>query len=165
MAGLGLAILMSLALDVRVVIGLLRFEAAPQADASILVVWETASELNTVAFSLYRATTEAGPWDTPIDRQPARGDAVTGASYLYRDTQVTPGIRYYYLLEELTQAGAGQRFGPVSARIGLPPEPTSTPTPTATGTQQTSTPTPTLTSTVTKRSLFLPVILRQCFPK
>lgn len=150
LAGPGLAILFGLALPAFAAVGLIRFEAVPQADASIVVAWETASELSTMAFRLYSATAEAGPWDTPIDLQPARGDAVTGATYSYRDTQVAPGIRYYYLLEELTQAGAGQRFGPVSAEIGLPPEPTST-----------STPTPTLTPTVTRRSLFLPVVLRQ----
>jgi cell division septation protein DedD len=116
-----------------------------------------------VAFNLYRATTATGPWDTVIDCQPARGDAVTGARYSYRDTLVVPGIRYYYLLEEITVDGPGERFGPVSAEIGLPPEPTSTPTatPTATEASSTSTPTPTVTPTVTKRSLFLPVIIRQ----
>ena len=167
LAGLGLAILLSLVLNVFAAVGLIRFEAVPQADASILVTWETATEIGTVAFNLYRATTVDGPWTLPISTQPAMGDEASGAIYSYQDTQVKSGIRYYYLLEELAEDGRSQRFGPVSAGID---DPTSTPTATATR-WSTSTPTPTATewptatrqptNSVTVRSLFLPMILRQ----
>jgi hypothetical protein len=170
LAGLGFAILVSLVPYARASVGLLRFGAIPQADISILVSWETAFELGTVAFNLYRATTVNGPWTVPISTQPGAGDMVAGASYTYRDTQVTPGFRYYYLLEEITVSGPGERFGPVNAGVALPPRLTLTPTSTATlwpipTPSLTATERPTATrnptNTITRRSLFLPIILRR----
>lgn len=131
------------------------FKAEPQPDGSILVIWETATELETAGFNLYRATEllpANGPWGQPIDTQPARGDNFTGATYQFRDMDVVPGIRYYYLLEELTPAGPGQRIGPISAGIGLTPEPTATSTATAstpTATPTTAIPTATATTAAT----------------
>lgn len=117
---IALALLLGLsALTASANIVIVRFEAAPQADNSILVVWETATELDTQGFNLYRAASAAGPWDQRVDQQAAKGDGFTGAIYQFRDTDVVPGVRYYYLLEELTSSGAGDRAGPINAGIGL----------------------------------------------
>lgn len=154
---IALALLFGLnGLSVSASVTLARFEATPQPDGSILVVWETATEFNTTGFRLYRALEPLAinaDWGMPIHTEQAAGDGFTGATYQYRDTDVVPGVRYYYLLEELTAAGPGQRAGPINAGIGLEPEPTATatataaPTTTATATR-TATATSTATSTV-----------------
>jgi hypothetical protein len=101
-------------------VGLLDFRATRQPDGSILVRWETATELSTAAFELFRTeATTPPPWGgTPIHVEPARGDGVTGAVYTYRDTAVISGDTYYYWLQERTQGGgAGGQFGPVRAAM------------------------------------------------
>ncbi len=144
------ALLLNLGLlTVSANITLARFEATPQADGSILVVWETATEFDTAGFNLYRALEPLAlnaDWGAPIATQQAEGDGFTGATYQYRDTDVVPGVRYYYLLEELTAAGPGQRAGPVNAGIGLEPEATATATATV---PATVTPTATASRTAT----------------
>lgn len=139
---LWLALMVGLVFDARAAVDLVSFEATPQVDGWILVTWETETELNTVAFNLYRSESAGGHGDQPVKSLPARGDRVTGAEYSYEDTDVTPNVRYYYYLVEMIQAGPGQRFGPVNAGIGLQPEPTATPTATATAVV---TPSPTAT--------------------
>ncbi|MCX6031146.1 MAG: hypothetical protein NT169_17840 [Chloroflexi bacterium] len=105
-------------------VGLLSFTATPQADGAILVRWETATELSTLAFELFRTEAEIPmPWDeTPIRVEPARGDGITGAVYTYRDTAVIRDGAYYYWLQERTQGGGiGGQFGPIRAVGGQPP--------------------------------------------
>lgn len=141
-----------------------RFEATAQTDNSILVAWETAVEFDTQGFNLYRALAETGPWDPDhiVNQQAAQGSGFTGAVYEYSDTHVTPGVRYYYLLEELTSSGVGQHAGPISAGIGLEPEPTATATETLTPSatlSPTASATPTATATF-KPTIYLPLIVR-----
>lgn len=147
---------------------LVKFEATWQSTTSILVVWETSSELDTTAFFLYRAESPNGPWDFYIDWEPAVGDEFTGASYSYVDREVTQGITYYYRLEETTSDGSSNFFGPVMATGGtsgttLPRTSTSTPTATAesdvppTATRQyTNTPPPASTTQATTFTSPLP---------
>ncbi|NUQ39174.1 MAG: hypothetical protein HUU23_15580 [Caldilineales bacterium] len=118
------------------------FRAEPQAN-SIRVVWETATELDTISFFLLRAESEEGTYSEIADFD-ARGTAASGALYEYIDSAVTPGVRYWYQLEDL-DAGQNSTFhGPVWAGIGLE---TATPTPSATPTTVTSPPPPTATPT------------------
>jgi len=129
--------------DVLAVVGLVRFEATAHPDnGRILVVWETATEMDTTGFALYRAESASPPsWGDPIYAPGAKGDTFTGAIYEYGDTNVTAGRTYYYQLEELTSRGStvlGQR----SAGIGVT---TNTPTATATATR-TATKSPTSAS-------------------
>ena len=132
-------------------VGLADFRATAQGDAGVLVFWETATEFETIAFTLSRSQSPSGPWGDTINQQAARG-GVSGATYTFLDTQVVPGTRYYYLLTEISSGGATSTFGPVSAGIGLAEPATATASPTATATQYNpiaSTPTPTPTRTMT----------------
>jgi hypothetical protein len=95
---------------------LVRFEARCQNDGSILVGWETSSEIDSIAFPLYRAESPAGPWDDSIDSEPAAGNEFTGATYAFVDDEVSSGITYYYRLEEVAADGSSSFFGPVTAR-------------------------------------------------
>lgn len=116
---------------------------AKSADNGILVEWETATEFNSIGFSLKRSQNQPDNYIYIFD-QIAMGDGVTGYKYSYLDTDVTTGILYYYQLEEIEADQSIQLYGPVSATFGS----TNTPTHTPTGTNSpTSTTTPTSTAT------------------
>lgn len=94
---------------------LVRFEATP-GPSGIGVVWETASELNTIAFRLYRSL-EASPGDLGVALYlvAAHGDPVSGWTYSYIDTAVVPGTTYYYMLEDIDDGGMATSHAPVAA--------------------------------------------------
>lgn len=68
----------------------------------IVIEWQTETEVNAAGFHLYRAEDPAGPF-TRLNEQliPARGSAISGATYEYVDEDVTPGVSYYYRLEDV----------------------------------------------------------------
>lgn len=91
---------------------------------SIVVTWETVSEVDSAGFLLYRGDTPDGPFPllvgTPI---PAQGDSLVGTSYRYEDRDVVWGRRHYYQLEEVERSGASNRSDQVvdgRAGAGLP---------------------------------------------
>ena len=81
---------------------------------SIVVEWETASELNTVGFYLYRSQSSDGQYDQINDHLvPASPDPLTGGEYSYIDEGVDAGLTYYYKLEEVDSKGNSSYFGPI----------------------------------------------------
>jgi hypothetical protein len=101
---------------------LLSFEAAPQG-RSILVTWETASEIDNSGFNLYRAASLEGEKsqlnDDLIPSQVPPGSPI-GALYEFADGTVGAGVTYYYWLEAVDIYGATELFGPVSATAQSP---------------------------------------------
>jgi len=91
--------------------------------ASVLVEWSTATEMDTAGFNLYRSDNPDGPF-VKINPSviPASSNPLTGSAYSYQDKGVLPGRTYYYELEEIDARGSLSRFGPISvqARAGLP---------------------------------------------
>lgn len=86
-------------------------------EATVLVEWSTASELDTVGFNLYRADTPQGPFVQVNNALiPASSEPLTGGEYSYRDSGVQPGKTYYYELEEVQSNGGRDRFGPISVQ-------------------------------------------------
>jgi len=84
--------------------------------------WETASEVGTAGFNVYRATAVTDPFvkvnPTLI---PALGDEVTGANYSFTDDAVTPGKTYLYRIEEVEWNGTVNMYPEsVTVRAGLP---------------------------------------------
>jgi hypothetical protein len=71
----------------------------------IVLTWETASEVDTAGFHVYRSPSPDGPFervtDTPI---PAQGDPLVGATYQHEDRNLAWGQRYYYQLEEVERS-------------------------------------------------------------
>jgi len=126
------------------------------------IFWQTASEIGNAGFNLHRATSEAGPF-TKINPVliPGEGDPITPASYQFTDSNVEPGMTYYYKLEAIDQDGQSQWYGPIPATTPAPtatPTSTSTPTSTATPTPtSTATPAPTATTTPTPTGMPTPV--------
>ncbi len=103
-------------------ITLAAFKATPR-DNGILVTWETAMELDNVGFNLYRSTTAAGPYtqinDTLIP--PQFPGEVMGGYYEWLDTNVQPGVTYYYKLEDIDLKGVSTFHGPVSTAVVTAP--------------------------------------------
>ena len=84
---------------------------------SVIVEWSTASELNTAGFNLYRAESANGPFEqvneTLIAGSP---DPLTGGDYAFVDSAVTPGMIYYYQLEEVETNGGRANIGMIEVR-------------------------------------------------
>ena len=73
---------------------------------AVTVEWSTASELNTAGFNVLRSDTPNGPFARLNSEViPASPDPLVGGSYVYTDTDVTPGRTYYYQLEEVESGG------------------------------------------------------------
>lgn len=71
---------------------------------TIEVRWETATELETAGFHLYRSRSPDGEWVQITQAQgliPSQGNALRGATYTFRDRDVMVGETYYYVLEEV----------------------------------------------------------------
>jgi len=138
---------------VRAAVTLVDMTATAQSDGTILVQWETATELDTSSFRLYRDLAASGPWteDKIVDEQPAQGDGTTGATYIFSDGDVEEGKTYYYLLEEVDNSGTSTKLNNFirNATVLAPGQATFTPTSTSTATR-TATPGPSPTPTRTR---------------
>jgi len=94
------------------------FSAAAR-DSAVDLQWTTATELQNLGFHLYRAPDADGPFDRITAHLiPGLGSSPTGASYSYRDTGLTNGTPYFYLLEDVETTGRTERHGPVTATPG-----------------------------------------------
>lgn len=94
---------------------LLYFTGASGAEG-VRLTWETAAELNTLGFNLYRAEALTA-LRVQVNAALIPGQApggLFGASYAFTDTAITPGVTYFYWLEEVNTAGSATLYGPVS---------------------------------------------------
>ncbi len=119
-------------------------------EASIFVYWTTSDELGNGGFYIWRSLDEFEDYVT-ISEFVESESAGEGAEYVYEDTDVEPGILYYYKLEAVPlDGGEGTFFGPESTRIEVQVTPTPVVTATVTATLTvTITPSPTMTSIAT----------------
>jgi hypothetical protein len=108
-----------------------RFDATWQDDGTILVVWETESELDSIAYFLYRAESPDGPWEDYIDFEPATGNEFTPAAYSFTDQEVSRNVTYYYRLEEIAADNTSRFKGPVVPTSGSTSPATNTPSTTS----------------------------------
>ena len=97
-------------------ITLASFTAEPGV-GSVVLTWETGTEIDNAGFNLYRAITPGGPY-AKINGVliAAEGDPVAGATYSFLDEDLAPGT-YYYKLEDVDLNGVTTRHGPVSATV------------------------------------------------
>ena len=79
--------------------------------ASVRVEWETATELNTAGFQLYRSNVPFGDFEL-ITKEliPSEGDSVSGATYTFVDENVEAGATYFYVLEEVEFDSSTNRY-------------------------------------------------------
>ncbi len=78
---------------------------------SVRVEWETATELDTAGFQLYRSNLPVGDFEliTP-ELIPSQGDSVSGAQYTFVDENVAAGETYFYVLEEVEYDSSTNRY-------------------------------------------------------
>lgn len=70
----------------------------------VAVQWDTATEVNTAGFNIYRSTSPDGDFvqiNAAEGLIPSEGSAFSGASYEFQDHDVAVNTTYYYLLEEV----------------------------------------------------------------
>jgi hypothetical protein len=92
------------------------FTATP-AGSSILIQWDSTTEIDNLGFNLYRANSEDGPREQLNENlipSQAPGSSV-GATYSFLDESVAPGTTTYYWLEDVDTRGISTVHGPVSA--------------------------------------------------
>lgn len=91
----------------------------------VVVRWSTQSETNNFGFNVLRSEASTGPFrmlnETVI---PGAGTTAVPMSYMFTDRRVTPGVTYYYCVEEISTSGATTRHGPVACTFV--PQETST---------------------------------------
>lgn len=82
--------------------------------AVVLVEWSTASELDTAGYNIYRSENPQGEY-IKLNEQiiAASSDPWVGADYSFSDDKTVPGVRYYYLLEDVGLDGSTSQHGPV----------------------------------------------------
>lgn len=87
------------------------------ANPRIVIEWQTATEIDTIGFNLYRAEDAQGPYlkinETLI---PSSNDPLKGGSYQYVDARVVPKRVYFYQLEDLDTQGKATQHDPISVQ-------------------------------------------------
>lgn len=84
---------------------------------SILIEWQTATEIDTIGFNLYRADQIEGPYQKlNASLIPAADDPLRGGSYHYVDANLMPNRIYYYQLEDVDIQGKTTRQEPISVQ-------------------------------------------------
>jgi hypothetical protein len=77
----------------------------------VTLSWETASEVGTAGFNIYRADVDSEEFIRVNESMiPAEGDELLGASYRYDDHYVVPTRRYLYRIEEVEWDGSTNIF-------------------------------------------------------
>jgi hypothetical protein len=92
---------------------------ADAAGPDIVLDWETAAEIDSVGFNVYRAESADGlrtKLNSALIASQAPGSPM-GASYQFADDTARAGITYYYWLQELDANGEATEYGPVSAEL------------------------------------------------
>lgn len=84
----------------------------------ILIEWQTATEIDTIGFNLYRADQIEGPYQKlNASLILAANDPLRGGSYHYVDAIGMPNRIYYYQLEDVDTQGKTTRHEPVSVQV------------------------------------------------
>ncbi len=102
--------------DGALLIELLSFDAIAK-DGYILLLWETATEIDNAGFHLWRSEKKDGEY-TRITGFiiPSQGGPTQGARYEYRDFSIVPEKQYFYKLEDIDYHGQSTFHGPIATK-------------------------------------------------
>ncbi len=104
------------------------FTATPT-EKSIVLMWETAQELNNMGFNIYRSTsrfasTRFGSVKLNSELIPSINPGGNmGGVYTFEDTTAKPGVQYYYWLEDVGFDGKNGLTGPTLAKLKMQIQP------------------------------------------
>ncbi len=92
------------------------FSAVPSR-AGITLQWETTREIDVLGWNVYRGSSPSETFQrvNPVTL-PRGADSLEETDYLYQDSSVQAGRRYYYLVEAITVTGLPERSIVLSAR-------------------------------------------------
>ena len=90
------------------------FEARP-GRKSIILTWETATEIENAGFVLFRVIESHADYEQISGLIPATGSAASGAAYTFVDRAARPGPTYLYYLIDIDTAGKWTVHGPATA--------------------------------------------------
>ncbi|HEX8681308.1 MAG TPA: ExeM/NucH family extracellular endonuclease [Ardenticatenaceae bacterium] len=95
---------------------------ARQDGNTVVLDWETMTEMGNAGFNLYRATDANSPGTKLNDALIASQgpDSSEGFSYQWVDTDVEQGTTYYYWLESVDFEGHATRYGPATVTVNTP---------------------------------------------
>jgi len=83
----------------------------------VLLVWETAVEVDALGFNVYRAAAADGPWVRVNPALiPAEGSTASGRTYVLRDTPQRGA--WHYRLEDVGAGGKRTSHPALAVRIG-----------------------------------------------
>ena len=96
--------------------------AAVATEKSILLQWETQSELNNLGFNILRSTREDDPYEQIAsyrtdDNLKGQGSSPFGKRYQYSDLNVEINVTYWYKLVDVDFSGRESYHGPVEGKI------------------------------------------------
>lgn len=87
----------------------------------VVIQWQTASEVNTAGFNVYRSESPAGPYAKLNERLiPPSANPLSGGTYRYEDVTATPGQTFYYQLEDVELNGVATRHDPIVTAVPQP---------------------------------------------
>lgn len=125
---LGVLFLSLFAAGAYAAVTLVDFRTIP-GDGYVILLWETATELDNVGYFINRSNQQNGTYERINENIiPSRGDGLTGDEYEYRDSDVVNGNEYWYRLESIDSGQQSQFSEPVPAVPGA----TATPSPSVT---------------------------------
>ncbi|MBI2471524.1 MAG: right-handed parallel beta-helix repeat-containing protein [Planctomycetes bacterium] len=102
---------------VPTIIELVSFTAKADDDGNVIIRWETASEIDTVGFNLYRARQKNGTYEKINNNTIAsEGSDVEGANYRFEDNKPGWGS-FYYKIEDVDSYGVKTMHGTVKVRV------------------------------------------------
>ena len=89
----------------------------------VVIDWETASEIDTAGFLIYRSFLPDGPFTKlTADMIPASADTLAGGAYTYTDNDIFTSRQVYYQLVEVETSGKENLLGETTVtprRTGL----------------------------------------------
>ena len=86
--------------------------------STVLVKWETASEINNMGFNIYRSELENGNFIKPNRSMIfGAGNSSWENEYLFVDDKITAGKTYYFQLEDISYDGTKEKHDIISITI------------------------------------------------
>ena len=91
--------------------------SAVQSDDAVVLKWQTAAEVDTNGFFIYRSTGVSMADAVRVNAAMVPSQGAGGGDYTVIDRSVVPGLTYYYWLVEVENHVENATYGPVSVVI------------------------------------------------